>query len=296
MCCAGAGIETGRLLGDDVRRQDADSHDVGSESSLGGAPCIQGELVKLGIDIGETSVSEYMVRYQKPPSQTWRTFLASHIKDLVSVDFFTVPTIRFQVLDVFLVLAHDRRRIVHINVTAYPTAAWTAQQLRDAFPWNTGPRCLLRDRDRIFGTTFHADVEAMGIKEVLSAPHSPWQRAYVERGDRIHSPRVPGPRHRAQRGQPTSDDHVLSRLPSRVANSPLPGQECSCPTGCATAALRYDQPSPACPRFASPRRTSGRLTVASTPPTVARTRRGRATVHHIWLGRPDRWRPARSEL
>jgi transposase InsO family protein len=148
---------------------------------LWGAPRIHGELLKLGIDIGETSVSKYMVRHPKPPSQTWRTFLDNHVKDLVSLDFFRVPTIRFQVLYVFPVLAHDRRRIVHVNVTAHPTAAWTAQQLRDAFPWNTVPRYLLRDHDRIFGTTFRADVDAMGIKEVLSAPHAPWQRAYVER-------------------------------------------------------------------------------------------------------------------
>jgi putative transposase len=97
------------------------------------------------------------------------------------VDFFIVPTIRFQVLYVFLVLAHDRRRIIHVNVTAQPTAEWTAQQLRDAFPWNTVPRYLLRDRDRIFGTTFSATVQAMGLNEVLSAPHAPWQRAYIER-------------------------------------------------------------------------------------------------------------------
>ncbi len=148
---------------------------------LWGAPRLHGELLKLGIDIGETSVSKYMARHRKPPSQTWRTFLENHCKDLVSVDFFTVPTIRFQVLYVFLVLAHDRRRIVHFNVTAHPTAEWTAQQLRDAFPWNTVPRYLLRDRDRIFGTMFRMDLEAMGIKEVLSAPHSPWQRAYIER-------------------------------------------------------------------------------------------------------------------
>jgi putative transposase len=102
------------------------------------------------------------VRRQKPPSQTWRTFLENHLKDLVSVDFFTVPTIRFQVLYVFLVLAHDRRRIVHFNVTAHPTAEWTAQQFRDAFPWNNVPRYLLHDRDCIFGTKFRADVDAMG--------------------------------------------------------------------------------------------------------------------------------------
>ena len=100
---------------------------------------------------------------------------------MVSVDFFTVPTIRFQVLYVFLVLAHDRRRILHFGVTACPTAAWTAQQLREAFPWETAPRYLLRDRDRIFGADFVMQVKAMGIKQVLSAPRSPGQRAYIER-------------------------------------------------------------------------------------------------------------------
>jgi putative transposase len=122
-----------------------------------------------------------MVRRRNPPSQTWRTFLANHVNDLVSVDFFTVPTIRFQILYVFLVLAHDRRRIFHVNVTAHPTAEWTGQQLRDAFPWSSVPRYLLHDRDRIFGATFQADLDAMGIKQVLSAPRSPWQRAYIER-------------------------------------------------------------------------------------------------------------------
>ena len=99
-----------------------------------GAPRIHGELLKLGIEIGETSVGKYMVRRRKPPSQTWRVFLENHVKSMVSVDFFTVPTIRFQVLYVFLVLAHDRRRILHFNVTAHPTAEWTAQQLVQAFP------------------------------------------------------------------------------------------------------------------------------------------------------------------
>jgi transposase InsO family protein len=100
---------------------------------------------------------------------------------LVSVDFFTVPTIQFQILYVFLVLAHDRRRVLHFGVTAHPTAEWTAQQLCEAFPWNAAPRYLLRDRDRIFGDEFTKQVKDMGIKEVLSAPRSPWQRAYVER-------------------------------------------------------------------------------------------------------------------
>jgi len=151
------------------------------DNSLWGAPRIHGELLKLGIDIGETSVSKYMVRRRRPPSQTWRTFLENHMKSMVSIDFFTVPTIRFQILYVFLVLAHERRRILHFAVTAHPTAEWAVQQLREAFPWETAPRYLLRDRDRIFGNDFVDQVKAMGIQQVLSAPRSPWQRAYIER-------------------------------------------------------------------------------------------------------------------
>lgn len=151
------------------------------ENPIWGAPRIHGELLKLGIDIGETSVSKYMIRRRRPPSQTWKTFLENHVKSMVSVDFFTVPTIRFQILYVFLVLAHDRRRILHFAVTAHPTAEWSVQQLREAFPWDTAPRYLLRDRDRIFGQDFVHQVKVMGIQEVLSAPRSPWQRAYVER-------------------------------------------------------------------------------------------------------------------
>jgi len=151
------------------------------ENPIWGAPRIHRQLLKLGIDVGETSVSKHMVRHRRPPSQTWRTFLDNHVQTMVSVDFFTVPTIRFQILHVFPVLAHGRRRILHFNVTAHPTAEWTAQQLREAFPWDTAPRYLLRDRDRIFGDDFVEQVKAMGAKEVLSAPRSPWQRAYVER-------------------------------------------------------------------------------------------------------------------
>jgi transposase InsO family protein len=153
------------------------------DNPLWGAPRIYGELLKPGIDIGETSVGKYMARGRKPPSQTWRTFLENHFKfkTMVSVDFFTVPTIRFQVLYVFLVLAHDCRRILHFGVTDHPTAEWTAQQLREAFPWDSAPRFLLRDRDRIFGSGFTKQVEGFGIQEVLGAPGVPQQRAYIER-------------------------------------------------------------------------------------------------------------------
>ena len=151
------------------------------ENLLWGAPRIHGELLKLGIDVGQTSVGKHMVRIRKPPSQTWRTFLDNHVKTMVSVNFFTLPTIRFQILYVFLVLAHDRRRILHFNVTAQPTADWTGQQMREAFPFDQIPRYLLRDCDGIFGDDFTRQVNELGIEEVLSAPRPPWQRAYVER-------------------------------------------------------------------------------------------------------------------
>ena len=103
------------------------------------------------------------------------------MKSTVSIDFFTVPTPRFEVLYVFLVLAHDRRRILHFGVTAHPTAEWTTQQLREAFPWDRAPQYLRRDRDGVFGADFTKQVEDLGIQEMLSAPRSPWQRAYIER-------------------------------------------------------------------------------------------------------------------
>ncbi len=133
-----------------------------------------------------------MVRHRKPPSPAWQTFLDNHVKQLVSIDFFTVPTIRFQVLYVFLVLAHDRRRILHFAVTAHPTAEWTPQQLREAFPWDSAPRYLLRDRDRIFGSDFVEQVKAMGIKQVFSAPRAPLAARLRGTRDRDHPPRVPG--------------------------------------------------------------------------------------------------------
>ena len=147
-------------------------------------PGIHGELLKLGIDVGESSVSKYMVRSPKPPSQTWRTFLENHAKQRVSI------AIRFQVLYVFLVLAHDRRLILHFNVTAHPTAEWTAQQVREAFPFAQLPRFLLRDRDAIFGNDFREQVRDMGISEVLSAPRG-LAASVCGTGGWIRSPRVP---------------------------------------------------------------------------------------------------------
>ena len=146
-----------------------------------GAPRIHGELLKLGIQVSQTTVAKYMVRQRKPPSQTWRAFLNNHTKDFVSADFFVVPTIAFQLLFVFVILDHGRRRPVHFAVTSNPTAEWAARQLLEAFPWDNAPRYLLRDRDGVFGEKFCDTAKWMGIHEVLTAPQSPWQNAYAER-------------------------------------------------------------------------------------------------------------------
>ena len=146
-----------------------------------GAPRIHGELLKLGIEVSQASVSKYIVRREKPPSQAWRTFLTNHIGELVSIDFLTVPTLSFRVLFVFVVLAHDRRRVVHFNVTDSPTAHWTSLQILQAFPWDSAPRYLLRDRDCVYGQLFTGTLRFMSIREVKIAPRFPWQNPYVER-------------------------------------------------------------------------------------------------------------------
>jgi transposase InsO family protein len=146
-----------------------------------GAPRIVGELQKLGIAVAKSTVEKYRPRPKKPSSPTWKTFLKNHVPDLVALDFFVVPTVTFRVLFVFVILTHERRRVVHFNITEHPTAQWTAQQGVEAFPWDEAPRYLLRDRDRIYGTAFRQRVRHMGIKEVLTAPQSPWQNPYVER-------------------------------------------------------------------------------------------------------------------
>ena len=148
---------------------------------LWGAPRIHGELLKLGIEVSQATVSKYIVPHQEPPSQGWHASLKNHAKDIVSVDFFTVPTATFRVLFVFLVLNNERRKVVHFNMTESPTAAWTGQQIVEAFPWDTAPRYLVRDRDGIFGGEFAHRVESLGIEQVLISARSPWQNPYGER-------------------------------------------------------------------------------------------------------------------
>jgi len=154
---------------------------MSSANPLWGAPRIHGELLKLGIEISQATVAKYMVRRQGTPSQSWLTFLHNHIEGIAAIDMFVVASASFRLLYVMIILAHDRRSIVRTAVTEHPTAAWLSRQLIEAFPWDTAPRYLLRDRDASYGADFRSRVEARGITEVITAPRSPWQNAYVER-------------------------------------------------------------------------------------------------------------------
>jgi transposase InsO family protein len=135
----------------------------------------------LGIEVSERTVSRILRTVSRRPSQTWKTFLQNHLGQIVSVDFFTVPTIRLRILFVFLVLEHQRRQVLHFNVTDHPTSAWVAQQMVEAFADRETPRYLIRDRDGVYGLEVSRRLESLQIEEVLTAPQSPWQNAYAER-------------------------------------------------------------------------------------------------------------------
>jgi len=154
---------------------------VSRANPLWGAPRIHGELLKLGRRVWQATIAKYMLRQRKPPSQTWRAFLKNHAKDLIAVDFFTVPTATFRILFVLVVLRHARRRLVHFNVTEHPTAEWTARQLVEACALEETPGHLIRDRDQVYGERFSRPARALNIREVVIAPRSPWQNAYAER-------------------------------------------------------------------------------------------------------------------
>ncbi len=127
---------------------------IAAAKPLWGAPRNHGELRKLGLDVAESTVAGPLPKRRTPPSQSWRTFLANHVRDLVSIDFFTVPTEGLRVIFVLVVLAHHRRRVLHFGVTEHPTAAWAAQQIIETFADDTVPSSLLRDRDSIYGPAF----------------------------------------------------------------------------------------------------------------------------------------------
>src|SRR6266576_1228795 len=154
---------------------------MSKENPLWGAPRIHGELLKLGFEIAESTVSKYMIQRRGPPSQTWRTFLRNHAHAIAAIDLCVVPTLTFECLFAFLVLGHSRRQLLWFAVTRHPTAEWLAQQIVEAFPWNTVPSYLVRDNDGAYGQTFKDRVRTMGIRDRPISPRSPWQNAYVER-------------------------------------------------------------------------------------------------------------------
>jgi hypothetical protein len=152
--------------------------ELSTANPLWGAPRIHGELQKLGLVVGQSTVAKYMRRHPRPPSQTWRTFLTNHASQIMATDLFVVPTVTFRLLFVLVILAHDRRRIVHMAVTDHPTAGWIAQQLRNAFAEDHAPRYLVHDRDGAFAEVA-TTVAGMNIDAIRTAPRSPWQKDYA---------------------------------------------------------------------------------------------------------------------
>jgi len=148
---------------------------------LWGAPRIHGEILKLGVEIAQSTVAKYMVRGRRPPSQSWKTFLRNHGANIAAMDLMVVPTIGFRLLYVLIILGLHRRRILSFGVTSHPTAEWIARQVTDAFPWTEAPRYLIRDRDAVFGQVVIRRLKSMGIRDRPTAPRSPWQNGYVER-------------------------------------------------------------------------------------------------------------------
>lgn len=163
-----------RDLRDLVRR-------MSKENPLWGAPRIHGELLKLGFEVAQSTVSKYMAKRRGPPSQGWRTFLRNHADAIAAIDLCVVPTLTFERLFAFVVLGHGRRQLLWFAVTRNPTAEWLAQQIVEAFPWDTAPAYLLRDNDAAYGRVLTRRLRAMGIRDRPITPRSPWQNAYVER-------------------------------------------------------------------------------------------------------------------
>jgi transposase InsO family protein len=163
-----------RSLRDLIRR-------MSKENPLWGASRIHGELLMLGFEVAQSTVSNYMVRGGTPPSQTWKTFLRNHADAIAAIDMCVVPTLTFDRLFAFLVLGHDRRQLLWFEVTRHPTAEWLARQITEAFPWASAPSYLVRDNDRAYGQVFTSRVSAMGIRDRTISPGSPWQNGYAER-------------------------------------------------------------------------------------------------------------------
>jgi transposase InsO family protein len=154
---------------------------MGRENPLWRAPRIHGELLMLGFDVAQSTVSKYMKRARGPPSQSWKTFLQNHAEAIAAIDMCVVPTLTFERLFVFVVLGHGRRQLLWFEVTRHPTAEWLARQIIEAFPWASAPTYLVRDNDKAYGHAFLRRMMAMGIRDRPISPRSPWQNGHMER-------------------------------------------------------------------------------------------------------------------
>ena len=156
-------------------------HRMSKENSTCGVPRIRSELLLLGYHVAESTIAKYIIKGSKPPSQTWKTFLKNHTHNTAAIDFFILPTIAFRVFYVFVIMRHCDRKLLHFNITKNPTAYWTANQIVQAFPYDTAPKYLIRDRDSIYGKHFQNRIKNMDINEVIISYRSPWQSPYVVR-------------------------------------------------------------------------------------------------------------------
>lgn len=200
------------------------TREISIANPLWGAPRIHGELVKLGIDIGQTSIAKYMARSRGPSSQGWRTFLRNHADGIAAMDLFVVPTVSFRLLYGLLIMGNGRRQILWCGVTAHPTAEWIANQLTAACGWEQVPRYLIRDRDACYGSIFVSRVCSLGIRDHPTSACSPWQNGYA---DRLDPPGASEPRRGDGRAVPSPYPCVLHGILQCGAYAPLAREGCA---------------------------------------------------------------------
>src|SRR6516225_607684 len=199
---------------------------------LWGASRIHGELLKLGIDVGQTTVAKYMARRRRPPSQGWKTFLRNHTDGIASIDLFVVPTISFRLLYALLVLRHSRRKLLWLGVTAHPSAEWIARQLTEACGWNERPRYVIRDRDGAYGETFIRRLTAMGIRDRPISARSPWAKRRRRKDDRIDPSGLPRSRRDLWRAASPPFAQLLPRILQRESYAPIAEEGHTDPARC----------------------------------------------------------------
>ena len=207
---------------------------MSSENPLWGASRIHGELLMLGFEVAQSTVSKYMTRPSRPPSQTWKTFLQNHAEAIAAIDMCVVPTLTFDRLFAFLVLGHGRRQLLWFEVTRHPTAEWLARQITEAFPWTSAPTYLVRDNDRAYGHVFTSRVRAMGIRDRPISPGSPWQNGFAERLIGTLRRECLDQMTHLWRGAPAASSFRLCGILQSNAHAPGITERCTVTTSCPT--------------------------------------------------------------